>query len=91
MKAYKLRGKIDQAGQLVLLELPLLPAGDVEVIVLHSDGQSLPVEPPVEPSISPTKTTVKAFQDLFSQTAPAPPDFDPDRARWEALKEKHGL
>jgi hypothetical protein len=87
IQAYKLQGKIDQAGQLVLLELPSLPAGDVEVIVLHSNAPSLPVEPPIVPA----KTTVKAFQDLFSRTEPAPADFDPDRARWEALQEKHGL
>jgi hypothetical protein len=87
MKAYKLQGKIDQAGHLTLLELPSLPAGDVEVIVLHSDAPSLPIEP----AIGPTKTTVKAFQDLFSRTESVPPDFDPDQARWEALKEKHGL
>ncbi len=87
MKAYKLQGKIDQAGHLLLMEQPSLPAGDVEVIVLHLEAQSLPIEPP----IGPTKTTVKAFQDLFSRTEPAPPDFDPDQARWEALKDKHGL
>jgi hypothetical protein len=66
MKAYKLQGKIDQAGHLVLLELPSLPAGDVEVIVLHSDV-------PIASPIAPAKTKVKAFQDLFSQTKPAPP------------------
>jgi hypothetical protein len=41
--------------------------------------------------IDPPKTTVKAFQDLFDLIESAPPDFDPDQARWEALKEKHGL
>jgi hypothetical protein len=87
IQAYKLQGKIDQAGHLVLMELPSLPAGDVEVIVLHSDAQSLAVEPPIVPD----KTMVKLFQDLFSQVQPAPTDFDPDQVRWEALKEKHGL
>jgi hypothetical protein len=95
MKAYKLQGKIDQAGHLVLLELPSLPAGDVEVIVMQSDVPNLSIEPSMVSDrlevIVPTKTTVKAFQDLFSRTEPAPPDFDPDQARWEALKEKHGL
>jgi hypothetical protein len=87
MKAYKLQGKIDQAGHLVLMAPPSLPAGDVEVIVLHSDAPNLPIEP----AMVPTKTTVKAFQDLFSRTESVPLDFDPDQARWEALKEKHGL
>jgi hypothetical protein len=87
MKAYKLKGKIDQTGHLVLMELPSLPSGDVEVIVLHSDAQN---RPPAS-SIDHSKTTVKAFQDLFKHTEPAPSDFDPDQARWEALKEKHSL
>jgi hypothetical protein len=87
IQAYKLQGKIDQTGHLVLTELPSLPAGNVEVIILHSDAQNLPAEPVIVHS----KTTVKAFQDLFKQTEPAPPDFDPDQARWEALQEKHNL
>jgi hypothetical protein len=92
IQAYKLQGKIDQAGQLVLIELPLLPAGDVEVIVLHSDAENLSAEPiSVYSNNEVSKTEVKAFQDLFQQTEPAPPDFDPDQARWEALQEKHNL
>lgn len=87
IQAYKLQGKIDHTGQLVLLERPSLPAGDVEVIVLHSDAQNLPPETPIVPS----KTLVKAFQDLFKNTEPAPADFDLDQARWEALQEKHNL
>jgi hypothetical protein len=92
IQAYKLQGKIDQAGQLVLIELPLLPAGDVEVIVLHSDAENLLAEPiSVHSKTKVSKTEVKAFQDLFQQTEPAPPDFDPDQARWQALQEKHNL
>jgi hypothetical protein len=92
IQAYKLQGKIDQTGHLVLMELPLLPAGNVEVIVLHSDAQNLPAEPIIVYSKTiVSKTAVKAFQDLFKQTEPAPLDFDPDQARWEALQEKHNL
>jgi hypothetical protein len=87
MQAYKLKGKIDQDGNLVLIEQPSLPSGDVEVIVLHSAAQSQTAVP----SIKSEKTTVKAFQDLFKHTEPAPVDFDPDQVRWEALKEKHSL
>ncbi len=37
------------------------------------------------------RTKIKALQGFFEKTQPAPPDFDPDQARWEALKEKHNL
>lgn len=35
MQAYKLKGKIDMAGNLVITEPVKLPPGDVEVIVLQ--------------------------------------------------------
>jgi hypothetical protein len=31
------------------------------------------------------------LQNWFEKTQPAPPDFDPDQAKWEYLKEKHNL
>ena len=37
------------------------------------------------------RTKIKAFQDLFEKTQPAPPDFDPDEAKWEYLQQKHNL
>ncbi|GET38096.1 hypothetical protein MiSe_28500 [Microseira wollei NIES-4236] len=37
------------------------------------------------------RTRIKAFQDLFEKTQPAPPNFDPDEAKWEYLKQKHNL
>lgn len=36
MQAYKLKGKIDSAGNLVITESVNLPPGDVEVIVLQA-------------------------------------------------------
>ncbi len=92
IQAYKLQGKIDQTGHLVLMEIPSLPAGDVEVIILHSDSQSQPLEPIITPSkTAASKTEVKVFQDLFKHTEPVPTDFDPEQARWEALQEKYDL
>jgi hypothetical protein len=35
MQAYKLKGKIDTAGNLVIIEPVKMPPGDVEVIVLQ--------------------------------------------------------
>ena len=37
------------------------------------------------------QTKIKALQGWFEKTQPTPSDFDPDQARWEALKEKHNL
>ncbi|WP_335089393.1 hypothetical protein [Nostoc sp.] len=37
------------------------------------------------------QTKIKALQGWFEKTQLTPSDFDPDQARWEALKEKHNL
>lgn len=96
MLAYKVKGKIDAAGNLAIAEPVQMPAGDVEVIVLQA------VEPPAsseeaaaEPQPASPKrqvpTKIRALKDWFAKTQPAPPDFDAEQARWEALKEKHNL
>ena len=95
MQAYKLRGKIDATGNLVVLEAVDMPPGDVEIVVwpvadtvtLASVSESAIPETPQ----TKFKTKVKAFQALFENTQPVPPDFDAEEARWEALKEKHNL
>ena len=94
MQAYKIKGKIDNAGNLVITEPVKMPPGDVEVIVLQTvetvDNATIPeTEPQAETPKRPTK--IKALQQWFDKTQPAPPDFDPDQARWEYLKEKHNL
>jgi hypothetical protein len=94
MQAYKLKGTIDQSGHLIIEEPTELSPGEVEVIVLQSSSTEEKIVSSVEiQTTTPKKrkTIVKAFQDLFENTEPAPPDFDPDQARWEALKEKHNL
>ncbi|NCS38466.1 MAG: hypothetical protein GPJ20_05565 [Microcystis aeruginosa BS13-10] len=68
MQAYKLKGKIDQSGNLLITEPLNLPPGNQK---------------------RPTK--IKVLQNWFEKTQPAPPDFDPDQAKWEYLKEKHNL
>jgi hypothetical protein len=93
MQAYKLKGKIDDAGNLVIAEPVKMPPGDVEVIVLQAVESASSTIPETEsqPETPKRKSKVKAFQDLFENAPPVPPDFDPDEARWEALKEKHNL
>lgn len=93
MQAYKLKGKIDDAGNLVITEPVKMPPGDVEVIVLLlvESASSTNPETETQSQTPKRKSKVKAFQDLFENAPPVPPDFDPDEARWEALKEKHNL
>jgi hypothetical protein len=96
MQAYKVKGSIDPSGQLIIKEPIEIPAGEVEIIIL----QSIPVaendttsetEIDTETPESNRPSKIKALKNWFENTQPAPPDFDPDQARWEALKEKHSL
>lgn len=94
MQAYKLNGKVDDAGNLTITEPVKMPPGDVEVIVLQTvetvdNTTMLETEP--QPKTPKRKSRVKAFQGLFENAPPVPPDFDPDQAKWEYLKEKHNL
>lgn len=88
MQAYKLKAKVDQNGQLVITEPIDLAPGDVEVIILQSTESPLTEAPE---QVKGRVSKVKAFEGLFENTQPAPPDFDADQAKWEYLKEKHNL
>ncbi len=95
MQAYKTTGTIDRAGNLILAEPLNIPPGEVEIILLPVTANSEPNGSAPEPSAEQPKlkraSKIKAFAGLFEKTEPAPPDFDPDEARWEALKEKYDL
>jgi len=94
MQAYKVKGKIDEAGHLMITEAIALAPGDVEVIVLQSATrlETVPDSGQVEDlSVQKHGSLIKAFQGLFENAPPVPPDFDPDQAKWEYLKEKHNL
>jgi hypothetical protein len=94
MQAYKIKGSIDRSGQLIVTEPINLAPGEVEVIVLRqssTEDNSVSADGTETATPKRRKTIVKAFQDLFDNTEPVPPDFDADQARWEALKEKHDL
>jgi hypothetical protein len=94
MQAYKLKGKIDSSGNLVITEPLNLPPGDVEIVLWQAtetlDNTTTPsTEPP--PETPKRKSRIKAFQSFFENSLPVPPDFDPEQAKWEYLKEKHNL
>ncbi|WP_416233601.1 hypothetical protein [Cronbergia sp. UHCC 0137] len=94
MQAYKLKGKIDPSGNLLITEPVNLPPGNVEVIVWQAtdtlDNTTSPTSEPA-PATPKRKSRIKAFQSLFENAPPVPANFDPDQAKWEYLKEKHNL
>jgi hypothetical protein len=94
MQAYKLKGKIDATGNLVINEPIQMPPGDVEVIVLVSaETVASSSESTNKPQSETPKrrTKIKALQGWFEKTQPARSDFDPDETKWEALQRKHSL
>jgi hypothetical protein len=94
MQAYKLKGTIDAAGNLVIAEPVKIPPGEVEVIVLQvveTVASSIVTDSESQPEVLKRKSKVKSLSELLENAPPVPPDFDPDEARWEALKEKHNL
>jgi hypothetical protein len=90
MKAYKLNATIDESGHLIIDEPLNIAPGKVEVIILQP-VPSLETSTEPHPEKPRRKSKVKAFKGLFENAPPTPPDFDPDQARWKALKEKHNL
>ncbi|MDF5723996.1 MAG: hypothetical protein PUP91_26735 [Rhizonema sp. PD37] len=87
MQAYKLNATIDESGNLVIDEPLNIAPGKVEVIIL---------QPSTRKSLTPSQPKkreykVQALKDLLENAPPTPPDFDPDQAKWEYLKEKHNL
>ena len=69
----------------------LMPPGEVEVIVLQeveTAASSTVTDSEPQPEVHKRKSKVKSLSELLKNAPPVPPDFDPDEARWEALKEK---
>lgn len=95
MQAYKLKGTIDRSGHLIITDPIEMPPGEVEVIVLSvltEDSAAITAtESQAETPKRKRPSKIKAFQGFFEDAPPLPQDFDPDQARWEALKEKHDL
>ena len=90
MQATKLTGIIDKSGKLIINEPINLSPGEVEIIVLQTveSESSLPQSSSTKRQ-SPSQ--VKALKDWFENTEPTSPDFDPEQAKWQYLKEKHKL
>ena len=95
LQAYKLKGKIDLSGHLIITEPTDLVPGDVEVIILQevkkgSDSVNHTTETLAEkPEITPFPCRTKIFRDLLANVKPVSPDFDPEQVLLEALEEKY--
>jgi hypothetical protein len=63
------------------------------ITAIVDSGTILQPVPSIEsqPEKPKRQTKIKALQGWFEKRQPTPSDFDPDQARWEALKEKHNL
>jgi hypothetical protein len=67
MQAYKLKGTIDPAGNLVMTEPVKMPPGDVEVIILQpveTVANSTVTDSESQPEIPRRKSKVKAWEHL---------------------------
>ena len=89
MQAYKLKGKIDRNGNLIITEPTNLNPGDVEVIILQlATKKNISLN---EEKIEKRPSKVKTFRQWFAKTEPNASEFEPDEAKWEYLQEKYNL
>ena len=96
MQAYKLKGIVDADGNLAIASPVKMPPGEVEIIVLQivetvENEAMAESEPKAETPQKKVQYRTKAFRDLLENAPQLPPDFDPNQAKWEYLKEKHNL
>jgi hypothetical protein len=90
MQAYKLKGKIDRSGKLIITEPTNLNPGEVEVIILQT-ATTTEKESSHDERMKKRPSKVKSFQDWFAKTEPISSKIEPDEAKWDYLKEKHNL
>jgi len=93
MQAYKVKGKIDETGHLIVSEPIELHPGEVEVILLQTPTDSARNPESVEFDEEHLRrgSLIQAFQGLFEKAPPVAADIDADQAKWEYLREKYNL
>ena len=95
MQAYKHKAIVNESGELVFKEPINITPGEVEVIILQAeqsvDSSTVNQTPEQEKPKRIVECSIPVLKEWFKKTEPAPPDFDPDQAKWEYLKEKHNL
>jgi hypothetical protein len=94
MPVYKLKGKIDKFGNLIIKEPIQMPPGEVEVHLQSLESADISAS---KTEMNPAKThrqvecSVPTLKEWLELTEPAPSDFDDDQAKWDYLKEKYNL
>ncbi len=88
MQATKLKGIVNQSGQLIIEEPINLSPGEVEVVILQMDS-SANIETAVK--AKKIKYRTQAFRDLLEKEEPVGEDFDVDSAKWSYLQDKYNL
>jgi hypothetical protein len=88
MQTTKLKGIVNQEGQLIIEEPINLRPGEVEVIIFQKDNLAN-IETAVKPKQRKYRT--QAFRDLLEQEEPLEEDFNVDSAKWSYLQEKYNL
>jgi hypothetical protein len=93
MQAYKVKGKIDETGHLIITEAIELAPGDVEVIVLRlpATERMTTSSHSLSESVKQVNCEIPGLKQWLEQSPPVPPDFNPEQAKWESLREKHNL
>lgn len=95
MQAYKHKAIVNESGELVFQEPINITPGEVEVIILQSaqsvDSSTINQTPQQSKPKRIVECSIPVLKEWFEKTEPAPPDFDPEQAKWEYLKEKHNL
>ena len=94
MQAYKAKAKIDQSGQLIITEPTTLTPGDVEVIILQETKKVASANDVTNNVESVDNQNQVQYQSKFmrewsANNSPVSPEFDPEKARIEALEEKY--
>jgi hypothetical protein len=91
MQAYKLKGKIDITGKLILDEHIKITPGEVEVIILKSETKIENKSADSEQSLNNRPSKVKAFQSWFAKTEAELLDVDLEDSKWQHFQEKYKL
>ena len=93
MQAFRVSGKINQSGQLIITESIDLAPGNVEVILLQSipSEATVPISDLSSEIAEQPECEIPSLKEWLQKTPKVPTSFDPDQAKWEYLKEKHDL
>ncbi|MGI0480020.1 hypothetical protein ACN4EE_04440 [Geminocystis sp. CENA526] len=88
MEATKLKGIVNQKGQLIIEESINLSPGEVEIVILKIDNLT-------NTEISIKSQTIKhrsqTFKDLLENQSPTDENFNVDGKKWDYLKDKYNL